>query len=176
MNKLQKILKKYNYLFEVHELDVGCALICPERCLHFYLEPEIRAYNITKATEKPGILVTSTLMEDIWVDVPRYAIPSVISLDIAKTCQEYEYDLSLISYINLGGHYCDTIDLSSKLELSESEKELKVKLDTTFVEQAKNEFKDDVSKQVKLLGIDVGYEILVQLFRSDEDESSVIRR
>jgi len=171
VSKLHKILKKYNYLFEVHELDMGCALICPERCLDFYLEPEIRAYNISKDEQKPGVLISSTLLDDTWVDIPRYAISSVISLDIAKTCQEYEYDLSLIRYINLGGHYCKTIDLSGKLELSDKEKELKVVLDTKFVEQAKKQFKDDVSEEVKLLGIDVGYEILVNLFRSDEDES-----
>lgn len=155
----------------MHELEFGCALICPERCLDFYLESEIRTYNISREIEKPGILVSSTLLDETWVDVPRYAIASVISLDIAKTCQEYEYDLSLIRYVDIYGKNCKKIDLSSKLELSELEKELKIKLDTIFVEEAKNKFKNDVSKEVKLLGIDVGYDILVNLFRSDEDES-----
>jgi hypothetical protein len=170
VNKLKKILKKYDYLIEVIESDKGCVILTPENFFGFYRPPQIRAYNIVKDPEKPGVSVCSNLHDTIFVPIPRYVIASAITWDVIKTCKQYEYDVSLVHFVDIGGNYCEDLDFSDKLDLSDKEKYLKLILDNTFLNQVKTDFKIDVSKELKQFGICEGYEILVKLFRSDDDE------
>jgi hypothetical protein len=170
VNKLKKLLKKYDYLIEVNETDNGCVILTPENFFGNYRPPAVRAYNIVKDPEKPGISVSSNLHDNVFVPIPRYVIASSITWDIIKTCQQYNYDVGLVQFIDIGGNYCDDLDFSEKVDLTDKEKDLKLLLDNTFLNQVKTDFKLDVSKELKQFGIGEGYEILVKLFRSDEDE------
>lgn len=170
MNKLKTVLKKYDYLIEVNETEKGCVVLTPENFFGNYQPPQLRAYNIVQEPDKTGILVSSNLYDPVFVKVPSYTIASALTWDIIKTCESYEYDISLVQYIDIGGKYCDDLDFSDKVNLTEQERNLKILLDGLFISQVKCDFKMDVSKDIQKFGIGEGYEILVKLFRSNENE------
>ena len=169
--KTVKFLRKYNYLFQLEETADGCILINPERVMDYYVAESITAYKFV-IEGKTGIEISSSEFETLFVEAPKYAIPLIMSIEIQKACKRIGYDQKCINFIDLCGKDVDSINLTSKINLNELEKHKREVLDETFYEQIRGDFKDDISKKLRLFGIEEGYVICESIFNGSTNDES----
>ena len=164
-----KLLYKHDYLVEVQEESDGCTILTPERFLDYFVPSDIRGYSIIQDEKRTGIEIDSLLDGVHFYPVPAYAIHTLILSEIQLYCNILDFDVKYIKYTNLEGKNSNELVLSEKIKLTEREKELKGILEHIFIRQTENKFAEDVTKEIKLMGVEEGYRILEDFYRSIED-------
>jgi len=172
---IQEILKRHNYLVEVHHTENGCKAIFPRRREVPQFEPFEFVYNLN--FNKRYVQVTNTrggqAEGGIILLGPPYSHKVLIMFHLIKVCNKIKYDYSLIQFfINKEqveeSKFLQAITYSDmSLEDLQKEHALILLSVPAFQDNFKSGFMDMAAQQ----NIQEGYEAAMRIFsdRGDND-------